>query len=229
MQTRETERVFSQSEDFFTNKLEYNNLGIGSEPRPSNSEAIETALLSYIGRINYIFKDKYIFTGTVRRDGSSKFGEDNKWGVFPSAALAWRLGDENFMKGIDALSDLKLRTSYGLTGNENINPYSSLALYNTTRPIIDGAPVIGFFPNRIPNPDLKWEKTAQFNVGMDLVLLQGKIDFSAEYYVKRTEDLLLNVSIPNQSGYSNSVQNIGEVENRGFEFSLGFNNSFGAV
>ncbi len=229
IQTRQTENVYSEAQDFFTDKLKFNNLAVGSNPRPSTSNSTETGLLSYIGRLNYIFRDRYIFTGTIRRDGSSKFGNDNKWGVFPSAAFAWRMGDESFMQSIGVLSDLKLRASYGLTGNQNIGSYSSLALYNSTRTIIGGAPVIGLVPNRIPNPDLKWEKTAQFNVGFDVELLEGMINFSAEYYVKTTKDLLLNVSIPNQSGYGSSTQNIGKVENRGFEFSLGANNSFGEV
>jgi len=229
IQTRETESVLSRTDEFFTNSLKYNNLGIGSNPRPSESNAVNTALLSYIGRLNYIFNNKYIFTGTVRRDGSSKFGAENKWGVFPSAAFAWRLGDEEIIKQLNAIDDLKIRSSYGLTGNENISPYSSLALYNTTRPIINGAPVIGLFPNRIPNPDLKWEKTAQFNVGLDATFAEGRLNFSADYYIKRTEDLLLNVTIPNQSGYGTSVQNIGSVENKGFEFQIGIKNTFGEL
>jgi TonB-linked SusC/RagA family outer membrane protein len=229
IQTRETESVLSITEGFFTNILKYNNLGIGANPRPSESNAVNTALLSYIGRLNYIFNDKYIFTGTVRRDGSSKFGSENKWGVFPSAAFAWRLGDEEIIKQLNIIDDLKIRSSYGLTGNENISPYSSLALYNTTRPIINGAPVIGLVPNRIPNPDLKWEKTAQFNVGLDASLAEGRVNFSADYYIKKTDDLLLNVTIPNQSGYGTSVQNIGSVENKGFEFQIGVKNTFGKL
>ncbi|WKN45006.1 SusC/RagA family TonB-linked outer membrane protein [Tunicatimonas pelagia] len=227
VQTRNTEEVFSRTDDFFTNKLEFNNLGLGADPRPSTSNAVETALLSYLGRVNYVFRDKYIVTGTVRRDGSSKFGEDNKWGLFPSAAVAWRLGDEAFLQDNALISDLKLRASYGVTGNESISPYSSLSLYNVNRPIIGGAPAIGLIPNRIPNPDLRWERTAQFNVGVDAAFWEGRVNFTADYYVKRTNDLLLNVAIPNQSGYANSVQNIGEIENRGVELQLGFNNTFG--
>jgi TonB-linked SusC/RagA family outer membrane protein len=227
VQTRSTEQVFSQTNDFFTNKLEFNNLGIGADPRPSSSNTVETGLLSYIGRVNYVFRDKYILTGTVRRDGSSKFGKDNKWGVFPSAAFAWRIGDEDFLQNSPLISDLKLRSSYGITGNESIDPYSSLALYQTTLPIIDQTPVIGLVPNRIPNPDLKWEKTAQFNVGVDASFAEGRVNFTADYYIKRTNDLLLNVTIPSQSGYTTSVQNIGEVENKGIELQLGYNNSFG--
>lgn len=229
IQTRETASVLSRTDEFFTNKLKFNNLGIGANPRPSESNAVNTALLSYIGRLNYIFNDKYIFTGTVRRDGSSKFGAENKWGLFPSAAFAWRLGDEEIIKQLNTIDDLKIRSSYGLTGNESISPYSSLALYNTTRPIINGVPVIGLVPNRIPNPDLKWEKTAQFNVGLDASFAEGRVNFSADYYIKKTDDLLLNVTIPNQSGYGTSVQNIGSVENKGFEFQIGVNNTFGEL
>ena len=228
-QGTQIESVFSETHDFSINKFKYNNLEAGSDPRPSQSHAVEAGLISYIGRVNYAFQDKYIFTGTVRRDGSSKFGEDNKWGVFPSAGFAWRLSEENFLKNTKILDDLKLRTSYGLTGNQDIGSYSSLALYNTTKPIIGGVPVVGFYPNRISNPDLKWEKTAQFNVGLDVALWKGKFNFTTEYYIKNTDDLLLNVTIPTQSGYNNSVQNIGKVENKGLELSFGYNNSFGQV
>lgn len=229
IQTRETQSVFSRTDEFFNNKLKYKNLELGANPRPSESDFVNTALISYIGRVNYVFDDKYIFTGTVRRDGSSKFGTDNKWGVFPSAAFAWRIGDEEFLEQIKFVDDLKLRSSYGLTGNESISPYSSLVLYNTTRPIIDGAPVVGLVPNRIANPDLKWEKTAQFNVGIDAAFAEGRVNLSADYYIKTTEDLLLNVTIPSQSGYGTSIQNIGSVENRGFEFQIGYNNDFGEL
>jgi TonB-linked SusC/RagA family outer membrane protein len=227
-QATRIERLFSRTDDFSTNKFEFNNLGAGSDPRPSDSQTIESGILSYLGRINYVYKDKFLFTGTVRRDGSSRFGEDNKWGVFPSVGLAYRLGEENFVKNGTLFSDLKIRTSYGLTGNQAIGSYSSLALYNTTRVIIGGGPVIGFVPNRIANPDLKWEKTTQSNIGVDAEFLEGKFFLSAEYYIKNTEDLLLNVTIPNQSGYGNSVQNIGEVENKGIELSAGFN-TFGTL
>ncbi len=132
------ESVFSETDDFFTNKFEFNNLGVGANPRPSQSNTMENGLLSYIGRLNYAFMDKYMFTGTLRQDGSSKFGADNKWGTFPSAGIAWRASQENFLKNSRIISDLKLRSSYGLTGNQNIGSYSSLALYNTTRIVMGG-------------------------------------------------------------------------------------------
>ena len=223
------ESVFSETDDFFSNKFEFNNLGVGANPRPSASSTIDNGLLSYIGRLNYAYKDKYLFTGTVRQDGSSKFGVDNKWGTFPSAALAWRASQENFLKSSKIISDLKFRSSYGLTGNQNIGSYSSLALYNTTRIVMGGLPIVGLVPGRIPNPALKWEKTAQFDLGFDAVLLNGKFNLSADYYIKKTKDLLLDVTIPNQSGYLSSVQNIGEVENKGFEFSISLNEAFGNI
>ena len=223
------ESVFSETDDFFSNKFEYNNLSVGANPRPSASSTIENGLLSYIGRLNYAFKDKYLFTGTIRQDGSSKFGENNKWGTFPSAALAWRVSQENFLKNSKIISDLKFRSSYGLTGNQNIGSYSSLALYNTSRIVLGGLPIVGLIPGRIPNPALKWEKTAQLNIGVDAAFWEGKINFSADYYSKKTKDLLLDVTIPSQSGYVSSVQNIGEVENKGIEFSIGVDNSFGEI
>ena len=148
-QGTQEETVYSETDDFFSNTFQFNNLGVGSDPRPSRSNALKSSLISYIGRINYGYKSKYLFTGTVRRDGSSKFGESNKWGTFPSAGIAWRISKERFLDNSSIISDLKLRSSYGLTGNQNIGSYSSLALYNSTRVIIGGQPVIGLLPGRI--------------------------------------------------------------------------------
>ncbi|MDX1768400.1 MAG: TonB-dependent receptor [Arenibacter troitsensis] len=229
-QNNKLESVFSRTDDFFTDLVEFNNLELGSDPRPSKSGATETALLSYLGRVNYVFNNKYIATASIRRDGSSKFGNGRKWGVFPSGALAWRLIEEDFIKDLNVFSKLKLRGSYGLTGNESIGAYNSLALYAATaQPIIGGVPVVGLAPNRINNPDLKWERTKQTDLGLEMGLLDGSLNLEAGYYVKTTEDLLLSVAIPTQSGYSTSVQNIGKVENRGFEFDLGYTHNFGKL
>ncbi|PKA97479.1 TonB-linked SusC/RagA family outer membrane protein [Flavobacteriaceae bacterium MAR_2009_75] len=229
-QSNKLESVFSRTDDFFTDLVQFNNLELGSDPRPSKSGATESALLSYLGRVNYVFDDKYIITGSIRRDGSSKFGTGKKWGVFPSGAVAWRLVEEDFIKNLNVFSALKLRGSYGLTGNESIGAYNSLALYAaTSQPIIGGVPVVGLAPNRINNPDLKWERTKQTDVGLEMGFFDGHLNLEAGYYVKTTEDLLLSVAIPTQSGYSTSVQNIGKVENRGFEFDLGMNHNFGKL
>ncbi|SDM05469.1 TonB-dependent receptor [Kriegella aquimaris] len=229
-QNNKLESVFSRTDDFFTDLVEFNNLELGSDPRPSKSGATKTALLSYLGRVNYVFADKYIATASIRRDGSSKFGTGKKWGVFPSGAIAWRLVEEDFIKNLNVFSALKLRGSYGLTGNESIGAYNSLALYAATnQPIIGGVPVVGLAPNRINNPDLKWERTKQTDVGLEMGLFEGRLNLEAGYYVKTTEDLLLSVAIPTQSGYTTSVQNIGKVENRGFEFDLGMNHTFGKL
>ena len=229
-QTNDVETSFSQTNDFFTDLVEFNNLGLGSDPRPSESSATKTGLLSYLGRANYVFKNKYIVTGSVRRDGSSKFGEGRKWGLFPSGALAWRLIEEKFISDLNVFSALKVRGSYGLTGNESIGAYNSLSLYGSTgRPIIGGVPVIGLAPNRISNPDLRWERTKQTDLGLEMGFFDGALNLEAGYYIKKTEDLLLSVAIPTQTGYTTSVQNIGKVENRGFEFDLGLNHTFGKL
>ena len=226
IQNNKRETLFSSANDFFNDITGFNNLGVGADQRPSQSGTIETGLLSYIGRLNYVFNDKYSITGTIRRDGSSVFGADNKWGVFPSVGFSWQLGEESFVKNLGLFDSFKVRGSHGSIGNQAISAYSSLALYNTQRPILGNGPVIGLAPNRIPNPDLRWEKTTQSNIGVDFTLFDNKVDITAEYYYKKTEDLLFNVPIPTQSGYGTSTQNIGSVENKGFEFALGANPRF---
>jgi TonB-dependent starch-binding outer membrane protein SusC len=227
-QSDETESVSASSSSFVNDILEYNNLGSGAVYNQPGSSFIDWRLLSYLGRINYSYRSKYLFSLNGRVDGSSRFGADNKYGFFPSGAVAWRISDEDFMQNVKSyINNLKLRVSYGMTGNTEIGVYNSLATIGSTSWIFGGQVVTGFTPNRIPNPDLKWEKTAQFNVGADIGFLNNRIRLTSDYYIKTTTDLLYSVSIPYVSGFATMLQNIGSVENRGFEFAIDSENFTG--
>ncbi len=205
---------------FFTNILGSDNIGIGSTTLPPSSARGRKSLASYFGRANYSLMEKYLFTVTMRADGSSVFGDNNKWGYFPSAAFAWRVIEEDFMKDLTFLSDLKLRTSYGITGNQEIDPYSSLGRYGSNGYTTGATRLIGIAPNNISNPDLTWESTASLDVGLDAAFLQNRISVTLDYYQKKTSDLLLQVSIPRSTGYQTTLINAGGVENKGFELGL---------
>ncbi|NHE56550.1 SusC/RagA family TonB-linked outer membrane protein [Cyclobacterium plantarum] len=203
--------------DFFT----YNNLGAGSQLPRVGSNASRHALNSYFARINYILDDKYLFTATGRADGASKFGENNKYAIFPSAALAWRLSEEAFLKGNSTISNLKLRTSYGLTGNSEIPPYSSLSLLSSNYSAIwNETQVGGTGINRLANPDLRWEKTAQADIGLELGLFQNRLTVEFDYYNRKTTDMLLDSPVPRTSGYATIRRNVGSMENKGVELTL---------
>ena len=206
---------------FATDYFGYNNLGAGSINPGVSSYASRFAFNSYFGRINYGFKNKYLFTATGRADGSSKFGENHKFAFFPSAALAWRVSEEDFLKGNTTISNLKLRSSYGLTGNSEIPPYTSQSLlssgYST---IFNDAKVGGTGISRLPNPDLRWEKTAQTDVGLEIGLFKGRVSLEADYYYRLTTDMLLDAPVPQSSGYATIRRNVGSMENTGFEFGL---------
>jgi len=176
--------------------------------------------LSWLGRVNYSLSDKYLFTLTGRADGSSKFGDNNKWGFFPSGSVAWRVSQEDFMSDIGWLGDLKFRMSYGVVGNESIGPYLSQALLVPVDISLDNNLTIGFEPFLFPNSDLRWESTTQFNVGLDGSLLDGRFGVTADFYIKNTFDLLLTTDVPFYTGFSNVFGNVGDLQNQGFEFTL---------
>ena len=222
MQRESRENVRARGEGFVNDILAHNTLESASviNPPPSTG-ANEWSLQSFIGRVNYGLNGKYLFTFTARADGSSRFGENNQWGFFPSGAIAWRISDESFMQNLDLFSNLKLRASYGLTGNQEIPLYRSQASLGVSTYILGDAAAIGIAPNRIANPDLKWETTSQFDIGLDFGFLDERLRFTMDYYYKKTEDLLLELTIPWTSGYSSSLQNVGSTENKGFEFSMG--------
>lgn len=184
----------------------------------------EWSIVSQLARINYNYDGKYFITGSIRRDGSSRFGANNKFGIFPSAALAWRVSDEHFMEDISFLSLLKLRASYGKTGNNNIGNYASVSTINYVKYATGGVAVGGFAPGVIPNPNLGWETQEQINMGTDIGLFKGRVNLTVDHFRSRNRDLLLNVNIPTATGFSTALQNIGEVKNTGWEFVLNSTN-----
>jgi TonB-linked SusC/RagA family outer membrane protein len=196
-----------------------------SNPAITSTRA-ETNLISYVGRINYDYDGKYLLSASIRRDGSSLFAPGNKWGNFPSASVGWRINQENFMKGLPNLSELKLRASYGRTGFNGINNYAwqSLVQADATAYPFGGTNGLGSYFNALGNTDLKWETTDMVNVGADLGLFNNKFTFSAEVYNRFTDGLILAVPIPNSIGYSAApVANIGSMKNWGYEFQAGYN------
>lgn len=198
-----------------------NNLGAGTTYGQPGSNRSQNQLASYLGRLNYIYKDRYLFTLTARADGSSKFGANNKWSFFPSFAVAWRASEEAFLREVDWLSNLKVRASYGKTGNQNIDNYKSLAMLGTMNYALGGMLNSGVGPNNIPNPDLKWETTASTDVGLDIGLFNNRLSLVVDYYYKNTTDLLWNISTPSSVGFGSIFKNIGSLENKGLEITLG--------
>lgn len=212
-------------ENFSTDYFGDNNLGAASKPVPGSSRRSSFAFNSYFGRLNYSYKDKYLLTGTGRIDGSSKFGANHKYAFFPSAAFAWKASEEDFLKGSSIISNLKLRASYGVTGNSEINTYSSLALLGTGySAIIDNVRITGVGTNRLANPDLKWEKTGQSDLGVELGLFNNRVNIETDLYYRKTTDMLLAAPVPTSSGYSSITKNIGSMENKGLEFAITTNN-----
>lgn len=181
-------------------------------------------LFSYLGRVNYSYKDRYLLTASVRWDGSSRLGENNRWGTFPAASAAWVISEESFFSDVSQVENLKLRVGYGVTGNTDIGSYRSLVNIRTDNQIVlNGVNnvIIGAWPASLPNPDLQWERTSQFNVGMDVTLFKGRLTATVDYYNKNTEELLWQQLVPLTTGYSSiETTNIGSVENRGFELGL---------
>ena len=191
--------------------------------QPVSSGLAEWSLVSGVSRIEYGYNDKYLLTASFRADGSSKFRDKNRWGYFPSGALAWRISNEPFMKNFSFLSDAKARVSWGMTGNNRVSEYATYATldlpianyYSFSNTLMQGA-----IPTSLASEDLKWETTEQTDVGLDLAFLKQKITFTVDYYKKSTRDLLLNANLPPTTGYSSAYKNIGKVSNQGLEFSL---------
>jgi TonB-linked SusC/RagA family outer membrane protein len=184
--------------------------------------------LSGLARFSYSYQNKYLVTVTGRADGSSKFGANNKWGFFPSASLGWVISEEDFLRDNALFDFLKVRLSYGVIGNESIGPYLSQALLIPVDLSFDDILTIGFEPFFFPNSDLRWESTEQYNAGLDITFSEGRLTFTADYYLKNTFDLLLSTDVPYYSGFSNVFSNVGDLKNEGIEFSFSSRNFTGA-
>ncbi|MEX2594181.1 MAG: TonB-dependent receptor [Anditalea sp.] len=208
---------------FLTDASESHDLSAAENPGIPGSGYSKSVLLSYLGRINYSFSDKYLFTVSFRSDGSSKYSEGNKWGYFPSGAIAWRLSEENFLKDSKLISDLKLRGSWGMTGSQAINAYATLNQLGSGKTVFGNELYTTFAPGtRLPG-DLKWETTEQTDIGLDLGLFENRVLLTADYYIKNTHDLLNTVTLPSSLGFTTTIQNVGEVQNQGFELGLDAN------
>jgi len=212
--------------DFFSDGTTYKDMSLAQIQLIDNGESA-SSLQSFLGRVNYSYANKYLVTGSIRADGSSKFREDQRWGYFPSGSVAWRVSQESFMQDIEAISNLKVRGSYGITGSQAIDIYATrsqpLTGIANNYPYSGDVASVGVSPStRLANPDLTWEKTAQSNIGFDLGLLENKFTLSFELYKKVTSDLLLDRSLPEFVGPTIVAQNIGKMENKGFEFAIGY-------
>ncbi|WP_377489504.1 SusC/RagA family TonB-linked outer membrane protein [Pontibacter toksunensis] len=216
---------------FGTDDISTLNAALNINARNTFTTETKHTLLSYFGRVQYSFSDRYLFSATVRRDGSSRFGEDTKWGTFPSVSVGWRVTEEDFMENIGAVNEFKLRASYGISGNNAIPNYAHIPLLGFANYSLGGmspAVVTGQIPVNAPNPNLGWEESKTLNIGFDLGLLENRVFTSFDYYTKTNTNLLLNIPVPTATGFSTALTNIGEVYNTGWELELTTHNITGA-
>ena len=213
--------VSNSATGFSNDDLSFNAIGSAVEHGVPTYELSERKMLSYLARVRYNYRDRYLFTAAVRVDGSSVFGDGNKYGVFPSASFAWRVNEENFMRNVDWISNLKLRASIGQVGNQGISPYTTLGLADKYMYEFGSYPMVGYLPDTsMPNPNLKWETSTSTNIGLDFGFLYGRIGGSIEFYNTDTTDLLVNKSLSESTGYTSQLVNMGRVNNKGIELTL---------
>ncbi len=228
IQTSSSENWGAESQGFLTDASSFWALQTGANQQKPYSSLTEWQISSYYGRLNYSLSDRLLLTFNARYDGSSNFSKNHKWAFFPSGAIAWNMKNESFMDGIDAVSFWKWRVSYGLTGNQAISPYQTLAGFRDVFTVINGSTVNAVRPTSVANNDLTWETTAQLNLGVDIGFLNDRVNLTADYYRMVTSDLLFYVPLPQYSGYTEQLKNIGEVENKGIELGLSSINLDGA-
>ena len=221
LQTSRSEGLSLYGKNFTNDLLDWNNLSDAeTKTRLIGSSASEWAIISYLGRINYSVLDRYLVTVTGRYDGSSRLGKDNRFAFFPSVAVAWRLSEEKFMKRFSKLDNLKIRASYGLSGNQDIALYQTLPLMKQQNVILTDIPQVGYIPDRLGNDKLKWETTAQFDFGIEASFFKSRLNIEFDTYTKRTRDLLLDVEFPYTSCFKNGFMNVGKISNRGVELMI---------
>lgn len=206
--------------NFLNDFTGYYNMGAAAGFEKPQSGFEKVTLQSFLGRINYNYADRYLLTASLRADGSSKFGKNNKWGYFPSAAFAWRILKEPFIIDAGPFSDLKLRLSYGVTGNQGIGPYQSIPQLTPVNYPFNNNVLTGYQNAIFENPDLKWERTSQYNIGVDLGFWRQRFTFTGNYYIKNTSDLLQVVSLAPNTGYASKLQNLGALQNKGVELEF---------
>jgi TonB-linked SusC/RagA family outer membrane protein len=217
-----TDRNFMTAQDFPSDATFTYNMGLANpELVEINSNRFSNELVSYIGRVNYNLMDKYLFTATIRADGSSRFGEDNRFGIFPSGAFGWRLNEETFMENVEAISNLKLRASWGKTGNQAIGNLQFRTSFGPGPDAVLGDQIVGTIdPSNLANPALKWETTEQIDFGVDIGLWEDRISGSFDYFIKETSDMLVSIPVPSSTGFGSRLENIGSIENTGIELSI---------
>jgi TonB-dependent starch-binding outer membrane protein SusC len=223
-QTSSDESWGSEAQNFLSDAFSFWNLGGSALWQAPYSGLTEWQISSYYGRLNYSLNERYMFTFNARYDGSSNFSKNNKWAFFPSGAFAWNMKNESFMADVEPVSFWKWRVSYGVTGNQAIEPYQTLARFSPVFTVIGGQTVNAVRPTTVANNDLTWETTTQLNIGTDIGLFNDRISLTAEYYRSVTSDLLFNVQLPQYSGYTSQLKNIGELENKGVELTLSSRN-----
>ena len=226
-QSNEFENWRARGQSLVTDAGSYRNLNSASVWLQPQSGLTDWQLSSFYGRLNYTLADKYLFTFNARYDGASRFSAGNQWAFFPSGAVAWNVSEEDFLQGNRWLSFLKLRASYGLTGNQAINPYQTLAEFDTRLSIVNNEPVNAVAPSRVANENLTWETTAQVDIGADVGFLDDRINLTVDWYRMETRDLLFQVPLPEYSGYTTQLRNLGTVENKGWEVTLNSRNITG--
>lgn len=215
-----TRRFMAGANQFPNSDIGLADLSLGTPITPTSSENYDDRLLSFFARVNYNVMDKYLFSASVRADGSSKFGKNNKWGYFPAVSAAWRAIEEDFIKDLGVFSDLKFRIGYGLAGNNRISSYSSLSLMSSVSYPNGNAASSGYASEQVPNSNLKWEANKTFNVGLDLGFFKQRLTISPEFYLNRSSDLLMEAKIPDSSGYGTMTINAGETQNMGVDITI---------
>ena len=221
---RSSELLYGQAKDFPFDNMENDNLGVGATPSSVSTSRSDKRLLSFFARGNYNFDNRYLFTATIRADGSSVFSSKNKWGYFPSFSAAWRVSEEKFMKNIETISNLKLRLGWGTVGNDRITNYLSMDLYSASKYGVGQQLVTVLQPKQLANKDLKWEGSTTTNVGIDLGLFENRLNITADFFLKNTKDLLLEQKLAYVTGFSSQWQNIGKIQNKGVELNINSTN-----
>lgn len=215
---RDFNMLVAERRDYDNDNIHY--LAAGKTVYGANDNASQTNLISYLSRVNYNYKGRYMVSASFRRDGSSRFGPNNKWGNFPSFSAAWRVADESFMKNLPVVSNLKLRASYGFTGNDNFADYRWISQMTQAKAAIGSTLATSYYPSSVENPYLEWERTKQLNIGFDLGLIDNRITLEGDIYRSVSDGLLLDVPVPSTSGFKTAFTNNGEVTNNGIELGL---------
>lgn len=222
--SRWTQFMKASATNFPNNDIGLNDMSLGLPGTILSGVNYDDKLISFFGRVNYGFADKYLVTATVRADGSSKFSANNKWGIFPSISAAWRVGEEKFIKKLGIFSDLKVRAGYGMAGNNRIASYTSLEMLGSVSYPNGNGTVPGYAPSGIPSKDLKWESNKTLNIGLDFGFFNQRLTVSPEFYINKSTNLLLNSRVPGSSGYTNMMRNVGETRNVGFDLTVSSTN-----